>query len=126
MGRSKPLTQKRFRINVMARPRNIPIDISQGATKDVTIAFDDKPDLTSAEGYIIVKRHAVDEQNVLCKPFDLERSTKKDTGELVFVFVPSDTINLPPRAYTYEVKVVIGEDVYVPLMGDFSVFSILD
>ena len=110
----------------MARPRNIPIDISQGATKDVTIAFDDKPDLTSAEGYIIVKRHAVDEQNVLCKPFDLERSTKKDTGELVFVFVPSDTINLPPRAYTYEVKVVIGEDVYVPLMGDFSVFSILD
>lgn len=110
----------------MARPRNIPIDISQGASKDVTVVFDDKPDLTAAEGYLIVKRHAVDENNVILKPFDIERSTKKSTGELVFVFVPSDTASLPPRAYTYEVKIVIGEDVYVPLLGDFNIFSVND
>lgn len=107
----------------MTRARNLPIDVAQGTSKDVTVVFEDKPDLTAAQCLMLVKRHATDSTYVFCKPIDLAKSTKLAQGEVVWSFAPSESTNLDPRTYTYEVKVIIGDAVYVPLIGDFNVFS---
>ncbi|MEM4326467.1 MAG: hypothetical protein QXU40_04130 [Candidatus Pacearchaeota archaeon] len=109
----------------MPRPRNIPIDVGQGTSKTITVIFNDKPNLTAAQCLLLIKRHAVDQNYVLCKMFDLEASTKLNEGQVVWNLLPSDTENLDPRTYTYEIKIIINDDVYVPLIGDFNLFDSL-
>lgn len=106
----------------MARPRNLPIDIAVGVSKEVEIIFSDKPDLRAAEVNMYIKRHAGDSNFILCKPMDLEKSDLEN-GKAYFTFVPDDTKNLPSRTYIYEVKVIYGEGIYVPLIGDWNLFD---
>jgi hypothetical protein len=107
----------------MAKPRNIPIEISAGTTKDVTFIFDDAPDLSAAQIVLTVKKHASDDVAVFAKLPNLTKSTALSTGTVVFTFIPSETLTLDARTYMYELKITIADECYVPLLGDFAIFS---
>ena len=107
----------------MARARNIPIPMGAGVSKDVTIIFDDEPDLTNAYIRMRIKRHFSDSECVLIKYPDLDKSVNLATGEVIFNFDPEDTAELSPRTYVYEVSIQIDEEVYVPLLGDFPLYG---
>jgi|CXWL01.1.fsa_nt_gi hypothetical protein len=107
----------------MAKARNFPVDIGKGTYKEVTIAFTDKPDLSAAYITMFVKRHAVDDNYILGKGINVEKSTKLATGECVFVFNPSDTQEMDARSYTYEVKIEMDNQIFIPLIGDWNLFS---
>jgi len=107
----------------MSRARNIPIPMGVGVSKDVTITFDDEPDLTTAYIRLRVKKHFSDTECVLLKFPDLVKSTDLATGTVVFNFDPADTIDLTARTYVYEVNIQIDDEVYVPLLGDFPLYG---
>jgi len=107
----------------MAVSRNIPIDIAKGTSKRVTVVSQDEPNLIGAEIILTIKMHAVDLETVLIKAVDTNASPDLATGTFAFTFEPADTSSLIPRTYVYEVKVIIGENVYIPLIGDFNIFS---
>lgn len=106
----------------MSKPRNIPIDITRSASKEVTFAFSDAPDLMSAHIYMNIRRHAVDADTVLYKTIDTVKSTKLNLGECVFSFEPSETSSLTARTYTYELFVILNDVTYVPIIGDWNLY----
>lgn len=108
----------------MPKPRNIPIDTVRGASKTVQFVFDDKPNLTGAQIVMTVKRHATDFDAVLVKQPDITLSTNLANGECWFSIIPAETCDLDPRTYVYELRItMLDGTVYVPLVGDFYIFS---
>lgn len=107
----------------MARARNIPIDLHAGTSKDVKIVFDDAPDLTAAQITFKVKETITDTEVVLTKTPNLTKSTALVDGEFTLSFTPTETADLTPRTYVYEIQVQIGDDIYIPLLGDFNLFN---
>lgn len=109
----------------MARPKNYPVDISKGASKKVTFAFSDKPDLRAAIITFTVKIHDVDMDAILVKGIDTDLSNNLINGEFIVSFTSDETKLFDVRTHVYEVKIQTDTDTFIPLIGDFRVFGSL-
>lgn len=109
----------------MGRPKNIGIDLAAGSSKNVTFTFSDTPDLRDTTITLTVKKHIVDTATVLSKTVDIDRSANLETGTFVIRFEPSDTVDLVPRTYKYELKIVTSTDTYIPVIGELKIYGSL-
>lgn len=109
----------------MSAPKNIRIDVARGASKQLNFVLEDKIDLSAAVIKFTVKRMATDPDTeiVITKNIDTGLSDSLPNGQFVIVLDPADTANLSPRTYVYDLNIQIGNKIYTPLVGDFSVYA---
>lgn len=69
-----------------------------------------------------VKKKSKDEEIIFAKTLDDGITLEKDNMFRIRV-APEDTEQLKSGTYAYDVEITIGDDVYTPLMGSFTLIQ---